>query len=133
MPTISIYQEEDNRTYQVNVDVNTAIFDRVNGAPSDYQADYYLIITTNMKKAVDNSSYPTYIIRNLSDTPPGYLAATTFTELVNDYIEYFSDQSELGQSSSSSSFSSSSSSSFLYSESSSSKSNSSSSSSSFLG
>jgi hypothetical protein len=133
MPTISIYQAEDNKTYQVSVDINTAILDRVNGSPSDYQADYYLKITTTMRKAVDGSAHPIYIIRTLSDVPTGYLPATTFTELVDDYVQYFIDQAELGQSSSSSSelysvSSSSSSSSFLYSQSSSS-----SSSSSFLG
>jgi hypothetical protein len=86
-----------------------------------------------MRKAVDGSAHPIYIIRTLSDVPTGYLPATTFTELVDDYVQYFIDQAELGQSSSSSSelysvSSSSSSSSFLYSQSSSS-----SSSSSFLG
>jgi hypothetical protein len=132
MPTISVYQAEDNKTYQVSVDINTAILDRVNGSPSDCQADYYLKITTTMRKAVDGSAHPIYIIRTLSDVPTGYLPATTFTELVDDYVQYFIDQAELGQSSSSSSelysvSSSSSSSSFLYS------SDSSSSSSSFLG
>jgi len=133
MPTISIYQAEDNKTYQVSVDINSSILDMVDGSPSDCQTDYYLKITTTLKKAIDNSSHPIYIIRTLSDVPTGYLPASTFTELVDDYVEYFINQAELGQSSSSSSelysvSSSSSSSSFLYSESSSS-----SSSSSFLG
>lgn len=128
MATISIYQEEDNKTYQVSVDINSSILDLVNGSPSNGDTDYYLKITTTLKKS-DGSSFPTYVIRNMSDVPDGYSTASTFTELVDDYVQYFIDQAQLGQSSSSSSemyseSSSSSSSSFLYSLSSSSSSSS---------
>lgn len=123
MATISIYQEEDNKTYQVSVDINSSILDLVNGSPSNGDIDYYLKITTTLKKSSDGSSFPTYVIRNMSDVPDGYSTATTFTELVDDYVQYFIDQAQLGQSSSSSE-SSSSSSSFLYSSSSSSSSSS---------
>jgi hypothetical protein len=136
MPTVSIYQAEDNKTYQVSVDINSSILDMVDGSPSNCQTDYYLKITTTLKKAIDNSSHPIYIIRTLSDVPTGYLPASTFTELVDYYVEYFINQAELGKSSSSSE-SSPSSSSYGYSESSSSSSygysESSSSSSSVLG
>ncbi len=111
MATISIYQAEDNRTYQVTVDVFTSVLDQTYLLPSNtYDIDYYLRISTTLRKSIDNSSFPTYVVRTLNDVPPGYSAASSFTELVDDYVEYFIAQAELGMSSSSSESSSSSSS-----------------------
>jgi hypothetical protein len=109
MATISIYQAEDNRYYQVSVDIATSLMDRIYGSPSDCQTEYYLKISTTLRKP-DNTAFSQYVIRTLADVPPGYSAATTFTELVDDYVEYFITYSEMGMSSSSSSLSSSSSS-----------------------
>jgi len=110
MTTIRVFNEEQNKYYQVDVSLFSAVMDRVNNLPSNGDIDYYLKITTTMKYP-DGTSFGEYVIRNLSDVPTGYSAATTFTQLVNDYIEYFQVQATLGQSSSSSSSSSTSSSS----------------------
>ena len=137
MATIQVYHEEENRFYQVSVTINSTVLDMVpGGSVSDAEIDYYLKITTTIRRE-DGTAFPQYVVRSLADAAPGYGAATTFTELVNDYVAYFIVQAGLGQSSSSSSSSSNSSSSVssessssISSESSSSKSSSSSSSSS---
>ena len=120
MATIQVYVEEQNRNYNVTVNL-------VNGVLDDGTGDsiYYLTLSTTLTYP-DGTRFPTYVIQDLTDTPPGYGAAATFTELVNDYIGYFLVQGEVGQSSSSSSTSESSSS-WQYSSSTSSSSSSSSS------
>jgi len=123
MATIQVYHQEENRYYQVNVNLASAILQDAGSG----RMDYYLTISTNLKKR-DGTAYPTYKVTTLADVPAGTSPApTTWTELVDDYVSYFVEQSELGQSSSSSTSSSSSSSS-LSSESSSSQSSASSSS-----
>ena len=104
MATIQVYHEENNRTYQVNVVLNRTLLSDGSGS-----AEEYLLISTTIRKA-DGTAFGTYRVKDLTDVPPGYPTASDFTELVNDYIEYFMDQAQLGQSSSSSSLSSSSSS-----------------------
>ena len=110
MATISIYQVENNRTYQMTVNIASAVLEKISGSPSDAAVDYYLTVSTTLRKSSDNSLFPTYVVRGLYDVPPGYATASSFTELVDDYIEYFITQAELGMSSSESSSSSSSSS-----------------------
>jgi len=104
MATIKILHEEDGSTSSVNVILASAIL-----SDQDMVRDSYLLISTTIKK-VDGTAFPTYLVRDLTDVAPGAGASTTFTELVNDYIDYFVNEAELGQSSSSSSNSSSSSS-----------------------
>jgi len=129
MATITVFHESVNKYYQINVGIFSSVVDAIHDVPSDGSVDFYLKITTNMKKP-DGSSFSEYLVRELSDVPVGYSTATTFTELVNDYIEYFIVQSEFGQSSSSSTSSTSSNSSSSSTTSSSTSSNSSSSTSS---
>jgi len=121
MATIRVYHQEDNRQYQVNIDLFATVVDRIAGDASDAETDYYLKLTTTIKQP-DGTSYPAYVIRTLSDKPAAYPLRTTFTDLINDYVTYFLAASEYGQSSSSSSSSSESSSSSLDSSSSSSSS-----------
>lgn len=111
MATIYVFNEAENKTYTVTVDVFGTVVDKLLALPTDGDIDYYLKISTTMRKAVDNSAFPVSIIRTLNDVPPGYLAATDFTDLIENYIEYYMDESELGASTSSSSTSSKSSSS----------------------
>jgi hypothetical protein len=106
--TIRIYNQADNRYYTVTVDSFGTSLD-TNG--TDMSTDYYLKITTSMRVKSTGAAFPQYVIRYLTDVPPGYAAAETFTDLINSYIDYFIVQANLGMSSSSSSSSSSNSSS----------------------
>ena len=113
MATISIYQAEDNRYYQVSVDIATSVLDRTYGSVNtNPDIDYYLRISTTLKKS-DNTAFSKYVVRTLADVPPGYGTALNFTDLVDDYVNYFITEAQLGWSSSSSSLSSSSSSSYV--------------------
>lgn len=117
MATTKIYHQEENRFYQVTADVFSSVLDDGSG-----EVDYYLKISTSIRKT-DGSSFPDFRVKTLNDVPPGGSApATDFSDLVDQYLNYFMTQAELGQSSSSSS-NSSSSSSYEYSSSSSSSSN----------
>ena len=120
MATVPIYQEESNRTYQVNINLFASLLDNDAGDAGDPNVDYYLKVTTNITMP-DGTAFGEFLVRDLTDTPPGFATATDFTQLVNYYVEYFIEQSELTESSSNSS-SSSSSSSVAYSSSSSSSS-----------
>lgn len=127
MAQINIYHEENNRTYQVYVNLKSGLlYTDANGGGTGEQ-DYYLDIYTNIPGADGAAQTEHYVVRTLNDVAPDAAndPAADFQELIIDYIKYFMGQGELGQSSSSSSSSSGSSSS-----SSSSSSNSSSSSSS---
>ena len=110
MATINVFNEEDGKTYTVTVNLVAGILDRINGLPTDLNIDFYLQLSTTIKK-VDNSSFPIFIIRNLSDTPTGFGVAASWSELINNYVDYFLTQSTYGMSSSSSTSSSSTSSS----------------------
>ena len=96
MATIQIFHEETGSTSTVTVTLNSAIM-----SDADMTRDTYLILTTTIPQA-GGGSYPAYIIRTLADTAPTYPTASNFTELIDGYVEYFVDQSQLGQSSSSS-------------------------------
>lgn len=124
MATISVYHDENNTTYTVNVAlVQSFLSPEMNtgGAGlTDANLEFYLTITTTIKK-VDGTGFGTFIVRSLSDVAPGAGAATSWTQLINDYVDYFLTATEMGMSSSSTS-STSSSSSLNYSSSSSSSS-----------
>ena len=112
MATIQVFNESENRFYQVQVNLFVNTLDLVNGSPSNADTDYYLKITTNMKKT-DGTSFGEFVVRTMADVPtdgPVTYTPTTFAQLVNNYVDYFLVMAEYGQSSSSSSFSSSSSS-----------------------
>ena len=104
MATIQIFHEETGSTYTVSAVLRSSIL-----SDGDMTRSAYLIISTTIRQ-LDGSVYPKYLVKDLTDIAPGAGAATTFTELINGYIEYFVGQSQFGQSSSSSSTSSSSSS-----------------------
>jgi len=113
MPNVRVYNETDNRIYTVTMDIFTSVLDKVHGLSSDGAngaVDFYMRVSTTMRRSSDNSALPEFIIRDLTDVPPGYATALNFTELFDDYVEYYVDQAELGQSTSSSSATSSSSS-----------------------
>ena len=101
MATISILHEEDGSTSSVNVVLASAIL-----SDQDMVRDSYLLVSTTIKK-VDGTAFPIYLIRDLTDVAPGAGAASTFTDLINDYVDYFVNEAQLGYSSSSSSSSSS--------------------------
>ena len=126
--TIRVFNQSDSKYYTVTVDFASSVINAVNGVPTNIETDYYLKISTTMK--FHGAAFPEYLVRTLNDVPAGY-APANFTELIQDYIDYFVTQAELGWSSSSSSDSSPSSSS-RSSESSSSRSSESSSSNSSL-
>ena len=104
MATIQIFNEEASANSTVTVDLKTTM---LADPLEDMVVKSYLTISTNIKD-VNGSSYPIFVIQDLSDIAPGASAATTFTELIDGYIAYFIGDAELGQSSSSSSSSTSS-------------------------
>ena len=107
MAVITVLHEETGLTSNITIDVLGANFsDNLDLSKSEA----YLRVNTNIRK-FDNTTFPTYFVKDGSDTAPGYPSTNNFTELVNGYIEYFVDTAGLGQSSSSSSSSTSSSSS----------------------
>lgn len=124
MGTINVYHDEDDKTYQVVATLKQGLLSpehNTGGAGlTDAATEIYLEITTTIKK-IDGSFFPKFIVRSLSDVAPGAATnpATSWTVLMNEYVEYFLETATLGMSSSSSSTLSSSSS-FGYSSSSSS-------------
>jgi len=135
--TIRVYNQADNRYYTVTVDATSGVLDAINGVyPNpDPDTEFYLKISTTMRIKSTNTAFPQYVVRTLNDYPadtsgiiPGpYPVPTTFTELIQNFIDYYVAYSELGMSTSSSSTSSNSSSSLSSLSSSSHSSNSSSS------
>lgn len=130
--TIQVYRQSDNNFYQISVELYSNVLDVRPDSTKNGDLDYYLVVSTNIRKT-DGSYFPSFVVRNLTDVPPGSLInpATSFSQLVNLYVDYFLITSEITQSSSSSSSgsssstsSSSSSSSFEYSSESSSTSSS---------
>ena len=102
MATIQVYHEEENKFYQVNVNVNVAIL----STDSTGAINYYLTISTNIKK-YGGVSFPIFRVQDLTDVAPGYSSpAANFTELIEDYVQYIITTAELGMSSSSSTSSS---------------------------
>ena len=106
MASTNIYDQGNDRTYVVSFNVKNTLLSDVDATGV---MDYYIDVSTTMRQ-LDGTVYPHYVVRNLSDVPPGYDTATNFSNLCGKYISYFIDQTELIASSSSSSNSSSSSS-----------------------
>lgn len=104
MSSFQIYHEEEDKNYTITLNLsNSVIFgDNSGGAEKSPKNKYYLTISTNMKK-YDGSSFGTFLVEDLNDVAPGASAASTFTELIDGYVEYFLIEGEYGQSSSSSS------------------------------
>ena len=107
MSSFQIYHEEEDKFYTITVNIvaSALLGNDVGGPEKSPETKYYLTLSTSIRNP-DGSAFPTYLIENLGDTAPGASAATTFTELIDGYAEYFLTQSEFGQSSSSSSSSS---------------------------
>jgi len=102
--TIRVFNQADSRYYTVTIDMFSSVLDLNDiGENVDVSMDYYLKINTTMRKRSDNSAFPEYLIRTLNDVPPIYGTPANFTELIDDYVDYFVNQAELGMSSSSSS------------------------------
>ena len=104
MGTINIYNDENDQTYQVTVDLqHRFLAPEAYGSPDHLgEDDYYLDIYTSIPKA-DGTQQPHFIVRTLSDVDPDSTPpASDFQELVVGYVEYFMSQGELGMSSSSS-------------------------------
>jgi len=118
MIKIPVYTEGSGRVDYVNV---TAEYGHLVG---DTYQTHYLKISTTLRNH-SGAALSQFYVKTMTDSAPGFGVSTTWTDLINDYVEYYLTQAEVNQSSSSSSSSSKSSSS-----SSSSSSNSSSSSSS---
>ena len=112
MPTLSIYDMDNNATYNMSVNLASSFTSTKAAATQEGQGipEYYLTITTNIPNP-EGGNFPTYYIKTLEDIPPGYPTATSFDELVRYYLEYFQSISIYESSSSESSSSSSSSSS----------------------
>jgi len=106
MAQITIYDQETNNNLRIIYTLNSAILDDTTTG----DIDYYLTITTTIKKT-DGSSFPTFRVRSLNDTPTGYPTALDFTDLCEMYYDYITVTAQMAQSSSESSSSSSSSSS----------------------
>jgi len=96
MAIVQVFHEEDNKFYTVSFTLKKGVL--IAGSGVDV---YYMVVETSMKKH-DGTSFTPFLVQTLSDVPPGYSAATTFTALVQDYIAYFIAASGLGASSSSS-------------------------------
>lgn len=107
MGTINVYFDEDNRTYQVTATLKQGLLapeSNTGGTNlTDGDMEFYLEISTNIKK-LDGGSFPKYIVRSLADVAPGAGASTTYTSLINNYVNYFITTAEMGLSSSSSSW-----------------------------
>jgi hypothetical protein len=107
MATVQIYNQGDDRQYTVTFALKSTLL-KDQGVTGEN--DYYIDVSTTLTFP-NKSSFGHFVVRDLSDVPPGYPVATDFSNLCSSYISYFMDQSELVYSSSSSSNSSSSSSS----------------------
>jgi len=108
--TIRVFDAPNNRYFTVTVDLATSVLSYVNGVITDMTPDYYLKIITSMTKS-DDTAFPKFLVRSLADYAPGFGAVDNFTDLINNYVDYFIYYAEVGMSSSSSTSSSSSSSS----------------------
>jgi len=112
MPTLAIYDMDNNRTYNMSVDLASTFTSTDNAGTQEGQGrtEYYITISTSIPTA-EGGSFPTYYIKTLADVPAGYPTATSFDELVRYYLEYFQSIAIYESSSSDSSSDSSSSSS----------------------
>jgi len=107
MGTINIYNDENNTTYQVFVDLVSGYLSPEDlGGTANGEFDIWLRISTNIPK--DNiSSYGQYVVRDLTDVAPGASSpADDFNALIQGYIDYFMSDAGMAMSSSSSSTSS---------------------------
>ena len=86
MPTIQVYNEEQDRNFSVTFTLQSTILN-VSEIADDMAFDYYLLITTNMTQA-DGTAFDTFMVRDLTDVPPGVTPpASNFTEL-SDHDQY---------------------------------------------
>lgn len=98
---IPIFDKDQNATYQVRVDVVKS----VDSGTTTGEHEYYLTISTTYRH--QGESFPTFIVKSLSDEPPGFSnSPSTFSELIKDYVDYFTNYFILESSSSSESSSS---------------------------
>lgn len=115
MGTISVYNDEDNKTYKVTANLKQGLLapdQNTDGAGKTLaDVEFYIEITTDIKKP-DGTAYGKFIVRSLADVAPSIVGspsftpntpATGWTQLLNDYVEYFLTASLMGWSSSSSS------------------------------
>ena len=101
MAQVKIYNQETNSYFNINFDLKQAILEDT----LDGDIDYYMLVSTNIPTR-DGGSFPIFRVRTMDDAPPNYGSADDFNQLCGWYIEYFTVEAQLAQSSSSSSSSS---------------------------
>jgi len=99
MPTIDVFYENAKQKFTINLEVRTSALEN----STDGKYEYFLLLWTNFL-----SDFGNYVIRDLTDVPPGYVgpAFTTFSDLIKAYIDYIVNDVVLESSSSNSSSSS---------------------------
>ena len=98
MAQVKIYNQETNGYYNISFNLKRTILDDTD----DGDIDYYITVSTNIPTKT-GGTFPTFRIRTMSDTPIGYTTADDFNQLCAWYIEYFTVEAQLANSSSSSS------------------------------
>ena len=105
MGSVNIYDSGKDTTYKVSFEIKSTLLNNDIGDATvgTGEVDFYLDISTTMKK-VDGTAFGHFIVRSYDDMPPGIAGpATDFTDMCEQYIQYFIDTAELIASSSSSS------------------------------
>jgi len=98
MAQIKIYNQETNTTLNIDLNIASGVLDDTTTG----EVDYYLLVSTTIP-TLAGGTFPTFRVRTMADTPPGYPAAFDFNQLALMYYEYFTTTAQLAESSSSSS------------------------------
>ena len=108
MPTLTIYDKDNNKAYSMTVNLVSTLTSTDAAATQEGQGrgEYYLTISTTLPNP-DGNAFPISYIKTLADVPAGFPAASTFDELIRFYLEYFQSITIYESSSDSSSSSSS--------------------------
>jgi len=100
--TITVFRQSAGQYYQIVVDLISGVLAVNPDSTTTGELDCYIKITTTIRKT-DGTAFSEVVVRNLSDVPPGFSPASTFSELIGQYVDYFLTTAEYGMSSSSSS------------------------------
>ena len=100
MAQVRIYNQEQNRFFNINFDLRQNIV----SDGSDVEVDYFLVVSTNIPRP-DGSRFPTYTVKDLSDIPEDVEMSSeeieNFTDLCRAYVSYFTVYGQQVESSSS--------------------------------
>ena len=77
---------QNGTTQTVNFTLQQTVLDTGNGEP-----DIYMIVSTTIKQ-IGGSAFPNFLVRAATDVPPAGTASNSFTDLCNEYINYFETQ-----------------------------------------